>query len=273
MRGEAWTVRFEDIDTLRSKPGAKESQLLDFERLGMSPSFMYDQSTRYPLHLEAFESAKREGIVYPCDCSRTDVLKALREAQSAPHSHESYHYSGQCRHNRRIALSEFHPKETLAWRWARADDSSGRSDAIIARTKPDGSGFAPAYHWACAIDDADGFNGPFSLLVRAWDLAPADEVQRPIRIWRNPDSKATTVFHTALVTLDSGERLEKRTQRVTLDEMLSLGYKPVDIVEAFAKSFAPTRAIAESGVSQSAPLLSQSEAIKTLKLSSLFPRL
>ena len=251
-----WVVRFEDIDELRSKPGAKQGQLDDLSALGLTPDLVIDQSARHSEHLAAFEAARAEGKVYPCDCSRANVQAVLAQVQSAPHTGESYQYSGHCRNHRRESLAEYHPRETLARRWARADDPSGRSDAIVARTGPDGSEFAPGYHWACAIDDADG---DYSLLVRAWDLAPAELMQAPIRRWRNPRSNVG-VFHTSLVTLDSGDRLEKRTQRVTLAELLANGWSPARLLAAFEASFSPPDRLDTGG-----------EDRKVLPLSELLP--
>lgn len=230
---QPWIVRIEDIDRLRvlesSWSDPNTGQLAEMNALGLVPHEIYRQSERFHRHAALFQKAIAEDKVYPCDCSRSDVRAALQTFASAPHQREP-EYSGHCREldrNRKLQ-----PAETLAWRW-RAEDSTGKFDSVIARTRPDGTDFQPGYHFACAVDDADG---AYRLLVRAWDLASADHTQRQIRSWVAP-SVNTRVFHTALVTLDNGKRLEKRTAGITLGELLEAGVTPADLLRKFENSF------------------------------------
>jgi glutamyl/glutaminyl-tRNA synthetase len=96
------------------------------------------------------------------------------------------------------------------------DSPDGRDDFIAARTGRDGQAFSPAYPWACAIDDADEGH---RWLVRASDLASALPAQRAIQKWMGL-REFPSVLHAALVTQNDGMRLEKRTQGVTLPEIL-----------------------------------------------------
>lgn len=228
---EPWVLRIEDIDTARVKSVYKERQLKDLHELGLVPDEIVVQSERSETHKEHFERARREGLVYPCDCSRSDVLQSLKHLREASHTIPP-EYSGNCRDRRdQNDLSGYRPVETLAWRW-RNSEPTGRHDAIVARSHPDGSAFSAGYHWACAIDDAEG---NYRLLVRAWDLAPAERTQKEIRQWAG--SKQTTVFHTALVTQDSGVRLEKRTRGVTLEDVEQKGVTAKALTVAFARGF------------------------------------
>lgn len=244
---EPWVLRVEDIDTARSSLEFRESQLADLKSLGLLADDVVTQSAKYERHLELFERARQEGRVYPCDCSRRDVLEALALIERAPHAPPS-EYSGHCRHRSELSsktLSKYTPAETLAWRWkmeSGANAETGQKDAIVARTDASGRNFVAGYHWACAIDDADG---AYRVLVRAWDLAGVDDVQREIRSWTLGTPDLTRVFHTALVTRGDGGRLEKRTQGVTLEEMRKNGVTSERIIEAFNSSFDVEKALEE----------------------------
>lgn len=241
--GLPWVVRIEDIDFLRVLPGAAERQLSDLADLGLVPDEIQLQTTRRPRHWELFVRAVRQGQVYPCSCSRKELADALSELASAPHGRPPV-YSGHCR---RRPLSERRPTghPTLGWRF-KSPEPSGREDFLVARTGPSGAAgpdepsFTPAYAWACAIDDLDGGH---ALLVRAWDLIHVVSQQRAVQQWLadaggGPRRAAPAVFHCAVVTGPSGERLEKRTRGVTLPELAEAGHGPSEITRAFEASFA-----------------------------------
>ncbi len=252
---EPWVVRFEDIDRPRVLAGARESQLEDLAALGMVPDELHTQSERIQRHWEVFLRGVREGLVYPCTCSRKTVQEALQGMASAPHGEPAI-YNGKCRNARERAPLRRDDAPTIAWRF-RAADPSGAQDIIIARTErapeahsgPESAGFAPAYHWACAIDDWDG---GYRLLVRAWDLESATPHQRAIQSWLRASEggdRATValsaVYHTALVTTDQGGRLEKRTRGVTWPELQAEGMSMEKLLSAFRESWAGGRSLAE----------------------------
>ena len=268
--GLPWVVRFEDIDAPRVVPGARERQLAEMQALGLKADRVELQSEFHARHFEVFLRAARDGKVYPCFCSRKDVREALEGAASAPHRPVPI-YSGRCRAvgaDARAARSEECGLPSLAWRF-KADDPSGEGDFIVARTSTElGSGgapgpesFVPAYNWACAIDDLDGAH---KLLVRAWDLANVVEQQRAIQRYAAAGAwQPQAVFHCALVVQESGERLEKRTQGVTLPELLGRGIAHAGLVTRFERSFDASVAGAF------APGAVFGEARETLKLSEL----
>lgn len=229
--GVPWAVRFEDIDTPRVIAGAQDRQLLEMRELGLNPDIVTVQSSRRARHWELFEKARKDRAIYPCRCSRKEILSALA---SAPHGEEIL-YSGKCREG----FSGTAPTNaTIAWRFL-SDDAGGKHDFIVARTDASAApeSFVPAYHWACAIDDAEGDHG---LLVRAHDLRSATPIQREIQKWMGlRDFPA--VFHTALVTDDQGHRLEKRTRGVTLPELAQSGISAKRLIELFGKSFEARR--------------------------------
>lgn len=283
--GQPWIVRIEDIDTARVQEDAWSNpdtgQLSDLHKLGLFPDQVLRQSEHHSRHENLFKKAISEDRVYPCDCSRSEVRAAINDLSSgfasAPHGREP-EYSGHCRNLGKHR--KLNPVETLAWRW-KLEDPSGRFDPVIARTQTERTQlnevakyrhFQPGYHFACAVDDADG---RYRLLLRAWDLAPAENIQADIRRWVSPASTAR-VFHCALVTLDSGKRLEKRTKGITLAELMLGGVKPAELVQQFVESFDLQKSLDDILAAESSnegngalalPMLG--EARKTISLSEL----
>ena len=234
-----WIVRFEDIDQPRVLAGAMEKQLVDMKALGLVPDHTSVQSEHYSRHEAFFRKAIQEGKVYPCSCSRKEILESLHHMASAPHgvADDGAIYNGRCRDPKNRKPSS-HP--TLAWRFLNSDDSEGKQDFIVDRTNQQNGEFVPSYHWACAIDDYDGNH---ALLVRASDLAPVITQQSLIHRWVGESESRLrpypAVFHTSLIVSNDGHRLEKRTRGVTLDEILQMGISRDEILERFKKSLNP----------------------------------
>jgi glutamyl-tRNA synthetase len=261
-------VRMEDIDKPRVLSGARAQQLVDMENIGVQANRVYEQSANHSRHWSLFQWAASQGLIYACDCSRKEVQQELAGLASAPHSAHAI-YSGHCRARGSVEITSA-KTESLAWRF-KMGDPSGQQDFIIARTPPVSlaalkeDDFVPAYHWACAIDD---FDGRYQLLVRAWDLEDSARLQRAIQTWLLKDAGADlqypAIFHTALITKNDGNRLEKRTLGVTLPELSANGISPSELQRLFALSFDSKLLI-----SLPAPNALLGETFKTLSLESL----
>lgn len=224
--GEPWLLRFEDIDRPRVVMGALEAQLADLAQLGLVPARVELQTAHHQFHRSELERAAREGMAYPCTCSRREVQAALEASASAPHGPVAA-YSGKCR-PAKPASSQLAPG--TAWRFRARNPAQ---DVIIGRVQLSGE-FIPAYPWACALDDLAGYR----LLVRAYDLEGALEVQREIQTWvRGAGFVPPAVFHTSLIVKEDGQRLEKRTRGVTLAEWVAQGRASGELCEIFARSF------------------------------------
>lgn len=270
--GMKWVVRFEDIDRQRTLAGAQEQQLSDMRELGLVPDEILLQTDFHARHELLFRRAISEGQVYPCYCSRTEILQSLQGLASAPHDGCPPIYDGRCRNrDGKNATSKTggraggveHP--FLAWRFKSLRSETGDQDFIVARTDREGKQFTPSYHWACAIDDHDGAH---TILVRAHDLASALVQQREIQAWlQKTEQKLTAfpaIFHTSLVTANDGHRLEKRTRGVTLDEIFATGMKAGQLVERLKRSFDATL------LKQFKPSLIWGEAAHEIRVGLLF---
>ena len=101
-QGGVMVLRMENLDPDRSRPEYEAGLLRDLAWLGLDwdegPErgglyAPYRQSERGEFYHSAFESLERQGLIYPCYCSRAE----LRNAALAPHAGETEQpYSGRC---------------------------------------------------------------------------------------------------------------------------------------------------------------------------------
>lgn len=95
--------RTEDLDGPRCRPEFVAAAVEDLRWLGLTwdegedcggPHAPYSQSERYDLYRAALLTLVRQGMAYPCYCSRKDIQRA----SSAPHEGEDeVIYPGNCR--------------------------------------------------------------------------------------------------------------------------------------------------------------------------------
>lgn len=238
-------VRFEDIDALRSSPEFAQRQLEALGDLGIKPDSVGFQSQNIEDHFQAFCEMLAKGLIYPCFCSRREVLEALQTAPQnsnggeLPGMEHGGEYSGKCRglrmdFNKLLVALNTRP-DGVGFRFRSSVASSGKYDFLtgrVVRNSPRGSPlenqnrnfernsiqvlnlksseFKPAYNFACARDD---FQLREAILVRAWDLEPAEAGQRQLRkLWSETVNAPIAIgsFFTSLVLNYDGRRLEKR---------------------------------------------------------------
>jgi glutamyl-tRNA synthetase len=204
--------RVEDLDTPRIKPEAIPQLESDLSWLGLdwdeSPII---QTGRITLYEEALQRLQAKELVYPCVCTRTDILNAA----SAPHlEHEGPAYPGTCR-NLRVSDADLIIGKPFAWRF-RVTNSPTWHDRFLGPQNVDirqiGGDFVvwrsnrvPAYQLAVVVDDADqGVN----LVVRGDDLVPS--TPRQLLLYDTLAMTAPEFMHLPLVKGPDGMRLAKR---------------------------------------------------------------
>ena len=93
-------LRIEDIDQSRARPEWEALIYRDLRWLGLSwPEPVMRQSDRQPAYEAALDQLWRQGLLYPCTCSRRDIQNALSAPQEGVPTHgpDGLIYPGTCR--------------------------------------------------------------------------------------------------------------------------------------------------------------------------------
>lgn len=125
--GGAMVLRLEDLDPDRCRGEFCDQVLRDLEWLGLDwdnqPVY---QSGRGGLYRDAFEQLNRQGLLYPCFCTRAERLSA-----SAPHrSDGAAVYDGRCRRLSEPERAELSKSRAPAWRAAVPDEEVSFADLL-----------------------------------------------------------------------------------------------------------------------------------------------
>ena len=240
-------LRMDDLDGPRCTAEFSAAALDDLEWFGFrwqegpdvgGPRGPYTQSERMPLYIEAFERLRASGLIYPCKCSRQDVLRAL----SAPHEGEDEPlYPGTCRPASPIASAE--KREGINWRFRVPDGEAvsfhdgnlGVQHAFAGRDFGDFLMWRkddfPSYQLACTVDDA---LMRITEVVRGADLITS--TFRQLLIFRALGWVPPAFFHCNLMTDEKGERLAKRNDALSLRTLRERGATPKELRERMCKS-------------------------------------
>lgn len=228
-------LRVEDLDRVRCRPEYVAPMLDDLAWLG----FCFDgeivyQSHRMNNYARACAKLRELGVLYPCFCTRKEILSQLAEIDRAPHGPLGVVYPGTCRN-----LSEAERQERLArneahcWRLdcRRAEDLAGCPEWVdllhgVQRAVPSQLGdvvlarkdFPASYHLAVVIDDAAQ---GVTHVTRGEDLLEATHIHRtlqallglPVPVWR----------HHGLLCDERGKRLAKRDHARSIASLRQAG--------------------------------------------------
>jgi glutamyl-tRNA synthetase len=184
----------------------------------------YSQSERRAFYLDALERLRVGAFIYPCSCSRQDVLRASQ----APHAGEDEPiYPGTCRPRGEAGLTEEPGKDYLDprrnWRFRVPDGRviefvDGRlgvqrfvagkdfGDFVVWRQED-----VPAYQLAVVVDDAAM---GITEVVRGEDLLRS--TARQLLLYEALRFRAPAFYHCRLMTDAAGVRLAKRQAALSL---------------------------------------------------------
>jgi len=247
LAGATMVLRMEDLDKPRTKPGSAAQILDDLSWLGLDwdegPDLggahgPYDQSARDPLYARAFDFLRGRGDLFPCYCTRKDIV----EAASAPHHEGKTHlYPGTCRH---LTPADEPPPERAdrvpAWRY-RVDDRETALEDVIAgrfsqRLERDVGDFAVrrrdglfAYQLAVVVDDI--LMG-ITDVVRGADLL--DSTPRQIALFEALGYPPPRFWHVPLMLNEDGKRMSKRDGSTSIAELRERGVRPEGLVGMLA---------------------------------------
>ena len=234
-------LRVEDIDFPRVLPGAQVRIEEDLRWLGFDwDEGPFLQSERTSLYEAAITHLAKNGLVYPCDCSRSEIAGVA----SAPHAGEEVRYPGLCR-NRDPARRM---RRAPALRVRVPDEVIGFDDLVVGSVEQnlqrDVGDFVLrradgvfAYQLAVVVDDvAMGITH----VARGDDLVSST----PRQVWlaRALGGDEPRYAHMPLVVAGDGARLEKRSQGGVVRELRDAGISAGRIVGELAHGLglAPT---------------------------------
>lgn len=200
-----WLLRMEDLDQTREVPGAADEILRTLDAFG----FAWDgevvyQSRRTEAYRYALEQLRREGVVYPCECSRKTIMVDGRVGV------EGVVYSGACRDReidesraralRLATTSDLILLNDLIQRDLSQNVRNDVGDFVIRRA----DGFH-AYQLAVVVDDA--WQG-ITHVVRGADLLLS--TPRQIYLQRLLELHQPEYAHLPLAVDSAGNKLSKQ---------------------------------------------------------------
>jgi glutamyl/glutaminyl-tRNA synthetase len=233
--GKLW-LRDEDLDPQRSQPHFAEAMREDLRWLGI----VWDAEMRQSERLDAYRSAMllllKNGLVYPCVCSRKDLQQAIQ----APHEDgdDEPAYNNRCRPGLdALAESEL---ANANYRFRVPDgeevcftDLQAGPQSFVA-----GKGFGdflvwrkdglPSYQLACVVDDAAM---QITEVVRGRDLLKS--TARQMLLQRALGLLTPQYFHCDLMRDAHGTRLAKRHDALSLRSLREQGMTPEEVCARF----------------------------------------
>ena len=234
--GGTLILRNEDLDRARCKPEFVSALFEDLRWFGFQwsegpdcggPFAPYHQSERFTHYRAALEKLRARGCIYPCTCSRKDIATAAR----APHDTDDEEplYPGTCRASRQSEIAN----RKFSWRFRVPDGevisftdgyfgpkqfTAGKDfgDFVVWRHDD-----IPAYQLAVVVDDAAM---QITEVVRGADLLKS--TARQMLLYRALGLTPPAFFHCPLMADDSGVRLAKRHDALSLRSLRNSGSIP-----------------------------------------------
>lgn len=234
-------MRNEDLDPQRCRAHFVDAMFTDLRWLGIrwsegpdcgGPYAPYSQSERRSYYLAAWRKLRDEGWIYPCTCSRKDLVSAA----SAPNEVDDEPiYPGRCRE--RTDAGNFETPARVNWRFRVPDGKAisfvdlrlgpqtflpGRDfgDFVVWRRDD-----VPAYQLAVTVDDAEM---EITEVVRGADLLKSTARQRLLfQALRCPPP---AYYHCDLVPDETGQRMAKRHDSASIRHLRQSGWAPEQVL-------------------------------------------
>jgi len=232
-------LRNDDLDRSRARPEFVTAFIEDMKWFGFSwvegPDIggvhaPYNQSERIEFYRGEFNRLRAAGHLYPCTCSRQDVLRALQ----APHQGEEEPvYPGTCRAKQ---IDDIPAGTRVNWRFRVPDDEAVESqdNAFGPQTFIAGQDFGdfvlwrhddlPSYQLACVSDDRAM---RITEVVRGADLLMS--TARQLLLYRALNYEPPGFYHCELMRDEQGQRLAKRHDSLSLRYFRQAGVDPETI--------------------------------------------
>ena len=240
-RGGVLVLRNEDLDPQRCQPEFVAAMYEDLRWLGIrwsegpdcgGPYAPYSQSERRSFYLEAWQRLRDSDAIYPCSCSRKEVLAAA----TAPNDTDDEPlYPGHCRS--RTDAVHFRAPQGVNWRFRVpdgeiiefADQHLGKQAFVAGKDFGDFVVWrrddVPAYQLAVATDDA---RMQITEVVRGADLLKS--TARQILLFRALGYSVPDYYHCELVRDATGLRMAKRHDAASIRRLREQGMTPAQLL-------------------------------------------
>ena len=246
--GGRFLLRMENIDVTRCRPEFESALLEDLAWLGLRwEQPVWRQSDHFSAYAAALRRLERHGLVYPCFCSRGDIMAAVSSRPRWPIDPDGTPlYPGTCKHisperrahrfaageraSYRLDMDRARELVGRALTWGEYRGGSQRfeeratpevwGDAVLSRKD-----IATSYHIAVVIDDAaQGVTD----IVRGEDLFMATNLHRILQALL--DLPTPNYHHHALIRDSAGQKLSKSLRAKPLRSYRQEGFSRKDVL-------------------------------------------
>ena len=217
-------LRIEDHDRGRARPEYIESIYDDLEWFGFRWDSQSIQSERTPLYEAALEKLEKQGLVYPCYCSR----KQLEEENPKSETGEIV-YQGKCKalgmtapasapHNLRVII----PDKVITWHDMRLGDFSENPKLQCGDFPIRDREGQWTYQFAVCVDDIEE---GITHIVRGEDIRSS--TARQIALMRLLGRETPPLYlHHPLIVDPAGKKLSKRERAHSIRQDRDAGISP-----------------------------------------------
>ena len=251
QHGGRFILRLEDIDKGRCRQEFETHILDDLTWLGLKwEEPVHRQSDHMASYHARLDTLRRKELIYPCFCTRKEIVQEVKRMGSAPHGPDGPLYPGTCRTLSDSACQKMIASGAVpAWRLnigkalhaidhktltfhEQGKGPTSESGVITANASLFGDiilgrkDTGVSYHLAVTLDD---HKEGITLVTRGEDLFAATHVQRLLQ--ELLQLEIPLYAHHKLIYGADGRRLAKRDKDMTLKELKKSGSTPDDIRE------------------------------------------
>ncbi|MCY4206675.1 MAG: tRNA glutamyl-Q(34) synthetase GluQRS [Roseovarius sp.] len=240
-------LRMDDLDQSRSRRHWENQIFEDLSWLGIKwPEPVWRQSERMAKYRSALQTLWNRGLIYPCHCSRADIINAINapQEQDPQIGPDGMIYPGTCRPQKPLKGPLPNISLRIDMRKALKCHSrglyftetgmgpNGKTGLVKIRNMVENAGdvalaraqIGASYHLSIVIDDAEQ---GITHIARGRDLFEATQIH--VLLQRLLDLPTPVYHHHKLIRDKTGRRLAKRDDARAISKYREEGKTPQDI--------------------------------------------